>query len=172
MKSMKKLAAVLLTAVMALSLLTACGGGGGGASNGFVDASDEFTKAINNKLETDGSGIKLTYNEELSKKTAIYLNAYYGELKGIDKPTNVQLAAADKKAFEAAGLDPTKDYVMTYQAKSPTTYGPADAAGYIAPVIEKQAANGKKAVEIGYMTLLASETDRRPIGLFMIIKCE
>lgn len=172
MKSMKKLAAVLLTAVMALSLLTACGGGGGGASNGFVDASDEFTKAINNKLEADGSGIELTYNEELSKKTAIYLNAYYGELKGIDKPTNAQLAAADKKALEAAGLDSTKDYVMTYQATSPTTYGPADAAGYIAPVIEKQVANGKKAVEIGYMTLLASETDRRPIGLFMIIKCE
>lgn len=73
MKSMKKLAVVLLTAVMALSLLTACGGGGGGASNGFVDASDEFTKAINNKLETDGSGIKLTYNEELSKKMAILI---------------------------------------------------------------------------------------------------
>lgn len=172
MKNMKKLAAVILTAVMALSLLTACGGGGGGASNGFVDASEEFTKAINSKLGADGSDIKLTYNEELSKKTVTYLNVYYGELKGINNPTNVQLAAADKKALEAAGLDSTKDYVMTYQAESPTTYGPADAAGYIAPVIENQMANGKKAVEIGYMTLLASETDKRPIGLFIIIKCE
>ena len=115
---------------------------------------------------------KIRKVEILVIQTAIYLNAYYGELKGIGKPTDAQLAAADKKALEAAGLDPTKDYVMTYQAKSPTTYGPADAAGYIAPLIEEQAANGKKAVEIGYMTLLASETDRRPIGLFMIIKCK
>ena len=172
MKYVKKLVAVLLTAVMALTLLTACGGGGGGASNGYTDASDEFTKAINNKLEADGSDIKLTYSRELSEKTVTYLNVYKGELKGITQPTDAQVKAADKKALEAAGLDSTKDYVMTYQAESPASYGPANAAGEVAPLIESQAESGKKAAEIGYLTLLVSETDRRPIGLFMLIKCE
>lgn len=167
MKHLKKLAAVLLTAVMAMTLLTACGGGGGGASNGISDASDEFTKAINVQLKADGSDIELTYNVELSKKTVTYLNVYQGELKDVTQPTDAQVEAANKKALEAVGLDPDKDYVMTYTA---VNYGPEEAAGAAAPLIESQAEKGKKAAEIGYMTLL--NENKRPMGLFMIIKCE
>ena len=62
MKCVKKLVAVLLTAVMALTLLTACGGGGGSAETG-----NQLTAKINNQLADDNSDIRLTYSDKLSR---------------------------------------------------------------------------------------------------------
>ena len=59
MKCVKKLVAVLLTAVMALTLLTACGGGGGSTSGGdsmetvFNFTGEELTQLLNESLESD-----------------------------------------------------------------------------------------------------------------------
>lgn len=49
MKHLKKLAALLLVGVLALSLLTACGGGGGGSTSADAQAETAVMAAINEK---------------------------------------------------------------------------------------------------------------------------
>ena len=49
MKHLKKLAALLLVGVLALSLLTACGGGGGGSTSADAQAEAAVMTAINEK---------------------------------------------------------------------------------------------------------------------------
>lgn len=77
MKCVKKLVAVLLTAVMALTLLTACGGGGGGSASGgdsmetvFNFTGEELTQLLNESLESD-----MVYDEYLGDRFAAAMNA-------------------------------------------------------------------------------------------------
>lgn len=75
MKCVKKLVAVLLTAVMALTLLTACGGGGstsGGDSmeTVFNFTGEELTQLLNESLESD-----MVYDEYLGDRFADAMNA-------------------------------------------------------------------------------------------------
>ena len=77
MKCVKKLVAVLLTAVMALSLLTACGGGGGGSTAGgdsmetvFSFTGEELTQMLNESLDSD-----MVYDEFLGDRFAAAMNA-------------------------------------------------------------------------------------------------
>ena len=79
MKCVKKLAAVILTAVMALSLLTACGGGGGGGGNPtnkgpFNFSYSELIAKTNDKLGEDGP--KLTIDPSMADEVQEGLNAY------------------------------------------------------------------------------------------------
>ena len=77
MKCVKKLVAVLLTAVMALTLLTACGGGGGSSASGgdsmetvFDFTGEELTQLLNESLESD-----MVYDEYLGDRFAAAMNA-------------------------------------------------------------------------------------------------
>ena len=77
MKCVKKLVAVLLTAVMALTLLTACGGGGGGSTSGgdsmetvFNFTGEELTAELNNELSSNA-----VYDEYLGDRFAAAMNA-------------------------------------------------------------------------------------------------
>lgn len=72
MKCVKKLVAVLLTAVMALTLLTACGGGGGGGGNPtnkgpFNFSYSELIAKTNDKLGEDGP--KLTIDPSMADES-------------------------------------------------------------------------------------------------------
>lgn len=66
MKHLKKLAALLLVGVLALSLLTACGGGGGSTS---ADAQAEAAvmAAINENRPVGSANVKLQNSSELRK---------------------------------------------------------------------------------------------------------
>ena len=102
MKCMKKLIAVVLAAVMAMTLLTACGGGGSsGASNGIVDKGDELTKAINAELKKQGSDIQVTYDKETTEKLATACYKYANWLKDNPDSTEDQKDEAENKAFES-----------------------------------------------------------------------
>ena len=77
MKCVKKLVAVLLTAVMALTLLTACGGGGGGSTSGgdsmetvFNFTGEELTAELNKELSSNA-----VYDEYLGDRFAVAMNA-------------------------------------------------------------------------------------------------
>ena len=71
MKRFKKLVAVLLACVMALTLLTACGGGGGSSSAATEKAvGQQLTESINKKLSTN-----LAYDENLGPRFATAINA-------------------------------------------------------------------------------------------------
>lgn len=78
MKCVKKLVAVLLTAVMALTLLTACGGGGGGGnptSKGpFNFSYAELIAKTNEKLGETGP--KLTIDSSMADEIDTALTAY------------------------------------------------------------------------------------------------
>ena len=55
-KKMKRLVAVLLAGVMALTMLTACGGGSGsGGGNDFIDRSSSIEEALNAQMASRGT---------------------------------------------------------------------------------------------------------------------
>ena len=80
MKCVKKLVAVLLTAVMALTLLTACGGGGGGGGGNptskgpFNFSYAELITKTNEKLGETGP--KLTIDSSMAGEIDTALTAY------------------------------------------------------------------------------------------------
>lgn len=99
MKMWKKLAACVLAAAMALTLLTACGGGGGSASGGSVvrDKAKE-DQAISWVQEyASKNGLTLEKNDAVS-------NAAAAGLSDMVKALNIQMGKADG------------DYQATYKA--------------------------------------------------------
>lgn len=99
MKMWKKLAACVLAAAMALTLLTACGGGGGSASGGSVvrDKAKE-DQAISWVQEyTSKNGLTLEKSDAVS-------NAAAAGLSDMVKALNIQMGKADG------------DYQATYKA--------------------------------------------------------
>ena len=72
MKHLKKLAALLLVGVLALSLLTACGGGGGGSPSADAQAEAAVMAAIN---ENRSANDKLQNSSELRETARRDLDA-------------------------------------------------------------------------------------------------
>lgn len=70
MKHLKKLAALLLVGVLALSLLTACGGGGGGSTSADTQAEAAVMAAIN-----ENRSDKLQNSSELREIANLDLDA-------------------------------------------------------------------------------------------------
>ena len=99
MKMWKKLAACVLAAAMALTLLTACGGGGGSASGGSV---------VRDKAKEDQA---ISWVQEYASKNGLTLeksdavsNAAAAGLSDVVKALNIQMGKADG------------DYQATYKA--------------------------------------------------------
>jgi len=99
MKMWKKLAACVLAAAMALTLLTACGGGGGSASGGSV---------VRDKAKEDQA---ISWVQEYASKNGLTLeksdavsNAAAAGLSDMVKALNIQMGKADG------------DYQATYKA--------------------------------------------------------
>lgn len=173
MKCMKKLVAVLLTAVMAMTLLTACGGGGGGASNGYKDVSEELTKAINAKLETNGAITRnLTYDVELSKKLKKAYDVYTDELKKAadpSNPTDEEIDAAEDVGFAAAGLYDGKHYVMMDDRSNTIDVWSTHFAKMIQNREQKKIDTGVGiAKKIGYLTLV--DAQKKPIAMWATVE--
>ena len=74
MKKLKKLTAVLLAAVMALAMLTACGGGGSSRSE-----KERYISKVNSYL---GKGVtnfqELTYDSTMDETVTRYKDVYEG----------------------------------------------------------------------------------------------
>ena len=139
MKCVKKLVAVLLTAVMALTLLTACGGGGSGSS---IDIAEEqkLTNAINRNLSNWG-GTTVTYNNRLDYQLATLMEHILNE--DIDYDNEAEVEAA----FEEAGID-KNSYGAIYTTSVVTM---ESAAGVLAnKIMTKNNSLHKTAKEIGY----------------------
>lgn len=75
MKKFKKLTAVLLAAVMALAMLTACGGGGGSGSR---SERERYIAGINDYLadNIDGGCREITYDDAVNQKAVTYQEKY------------------------------------------------------------------------------------------------
>ena len=105
MKCVKKLVAVLLTAVMALTLLTACGGGGGGWSGtSNADVGRRLTSKINSKLSD--TGISLTYSDTLTNQIITF-----GQLlqAAVDESTAMVRAGINGNDYEVVTVEINKD---------------------------------------------------------------
>lgn len=166
MKCIKKLVAVLLTAVMAMSLLTACGGGGGGASNGVTNKSNEVTDAINAELKKQGVNIQLTYDKATEQTLATAYTKYAEILKDVPNPTSDQKSQARSEAFKAAGvkspyLRGTKSYKGT---ESDMQKIETSIAATIKEVYDESHVNYKK---IGFATLF--DTNGQPYELWYLV---
>lgn len=167
MKCIKKLVAVLLTAVMAMTLLTACGGSSGGSSNGINDKTNAMTKKINAELKNQGSSIQVTYDKTIEGTLKKVYAQYAENLKGISNPTTQQ----ENKALE--------DALNTVEIKGRWSMGTkwfngtdSDVEGVsksiatsIKTSAEKYNRNYKK---IGYVTLL--DAAGRPRELWYMVK--
>ena len=100
MKCVKKLVAVLLIAVMALTLLTACGGGGSSAETG-----NQLTAKINNQLADDNSDIRLTYSDKLSSQAIVCLQYYQ---RTGDANSALQMANLNERDYNFIAIDVIK----------------------------------------------------------------
>lgn len=81
MKSLKKLTALLLAAVMALAMLTACGGSGGGSNT--LSEKEKYIKGINNYLHRINSSYnELVYDRNVDEQAKTYRENYEALVKG------------------------------------------------------------------------------------------
>ncbi len=84
MRHMKKLVAVLLTAVMVLTMLTACGGSGGGSSSGMSGVFNFTAAELTQKLNTDMKS-NARYDSNLGPRFATAMNAAMSATAGLTK---------------------------------------------------------------------------------------
>lgn len=151
MKCVKKLAAVLLTVVMALSLLTACGGGGGGWSGtSNADVGRRLTSKINSKLSD--TGISLTYSDTLTNQIITF-----GQLlqAGVDESTAMVRAGINGNDYEVVTVEINKDGSME------------DAAGPLAIQIAALKNSWGTAKQIGYAS---AESIRNTRFIFALVR--
>lgn len=109
----RKMMAVLLTAALTLTMLTACGGGGSGRGKA-VNEMVELTKSVNEVLKKDGYTEILKYDAELDKTAYLYrVYRENSDVRGInndwkDKNVNRRLFKVDvleaKKADSASKI--------------------------------------------------------------------
>ena len=151
MKCVKKLVAVLLTAVMALTLLTACGGGGGGWSGtSNADVGRRLTSKINSKLSD--TGISLTYSDTLTNQIITF-----GQLlqAGVDESTAMVRAGINGNDYEVVTVEINKDGSME------------DAAGPLAIQIAALKNSWGTAKQIGYAS---AESIRNTRFIFALVR--
>ena len=102
MKNIRKITAILLAAVMALTMLTACGGGSGSSHT----EKERYVAGINSYLAKNISNVKkLTYNEAVDKAAGVYQEKYEAFVKG------ESAAKAEVDAKILAGIN-GNDYVV------------------------------------------------------------
>lgn len=126
MKMWKKLAACVLAAAMALTLLTACGGGGGSASGGSVDrsfASASFAQSVNDKLAAKGSNLKLKHDNALKAKAEIIAKGMSMSASEVSGMSQSELTNVITKKLQKALLDADLDYTKEDMGYA---YGPSD----------------------------------------------
>lgn len=152
MKCVKKLVAVLLTAVMALTLLTACGGGGGASS---AETGNQLTAKINNQLADDNSDIRLTYNDKLSSQAIICLQYYQ---RTGDEDSALQMANLNEQDYKFIAIDVNQGASMEY------------AASLLAVQIEALENNWGKAKQVGYAEAELLNTQPKQYRLFVLLK--
>lgn len=81
MKSLKKLTALLLAAVMALAMLTACGNGSGGGNS--LSEKERYIKGINKYLHgLDSNYNELVYDRTVDEQAKTYRENYETLVKG------------------------------------------------------------------------------------------
>lgn len=99
MKNIRKLTAILLTAVMALTMLTACGGGGGSSRT----EKERYVAGINDYLNHMVTGCQdnLKYDSALDIKAQNYQKTYEA-LRNTTPPTKE--SEAKDLALNAAGM--------------------------------------------------------------------
>lgn len=152
MKCVKKLVAVLLTAVMALTLLTACGGGGGASS---AETGNQLTAKINNQLADDNSDIRLTYSDKLSSQAIICLQYYQ---RTGDEDSALQMANLNEQDYKFIAIDVNQGESMEY------------AASLLAVQIEALGNNWGKAKQVGYAEAELLNTQPKQYRLFVLLK--
>lgn len=153
MKCVKKLVAVLLTAVMALTLLTACGGGGGGS--GSAETGNQLTAKINNQLADDNSDIRLTYSDKLSSQAIVCLQYYQ---RTGDANSALQMANLNEEDYNFIAIDVNQGESMEY------------AASLLAVQIEALGNNWGKAKQVGYAEAELLNTQPKQYRLFVLLK--
>lgn len=153
MKCVKKLVAVLLTAVMALTLLTACGGGGGGS--GSAETGNQLTAKINNQLADDNSDIRLTYSDKLSSQAIVCLQYYQ---RTGDVNSALQMANLNEEDYHFIAIDVNQGESMEY------------AASLLAVQIEALGNNWGKAKQVGYAEAELLNTQPKQYRLFVLLK--
>lgn len=152
MKCVKKLVAVLLTAVMALTLLTACGGGGGASS---AETGNQLTAKINNQLADDNSDIRLTYSDKLSSQAIICLQYYQ---RTGDEDSALQMANLNEQDYKFIAIDVNQGESMEH------------AASLLAVQIEALGNNWGKAKQVGYAEAELLNTQPKQYRLFALLK--
>lgn len=111
MKHLKKLVAMLLVSVMALTMLTACGGGSGSSSSSiFKYTGQQLTDAINKKLNAN-----LTYDENLGDRFATAINAAGQAGQKFDDPDVA--GAMIEMILESAGFGDDTEVAVTVAQK-------------------------------------------------------
>lgn len=136
MKHLKKLAALLLVGVLALSLLTACGGGGGGSTSADAQAETAVMAAINQNRPVNS--VKLQNSSELRKTANQSIDAAISGKLG-------QLSSDFK--FE---LDPNpKDGSVGFTLVAKCDYKNTDLAKLIKTVTNINSYNMNKWSEVG-----------------------
>ena len=122
----RKMMAVLLTAALTLTMLTACGGGGSRAS---VDAKVKLTESVNEILKKDGYTEILKYDAKIDETAYLYrVYRENSDVRGInndwkDKNVNRRLFKVDvleaKKADSASKIaeeiEPTLTNMKDYE---------------------------------------------------------
>ena len=109
MKHLKKLVAMLLVSVMALTMLTACGGGSSSSSI-FKYTGQQLTDAINKKLNAN-----LTYDENLGDRFATAINAAGQAGQKFDDPDVA--GAMIEMILESAGFGDDTEVAVTVAQK-------------------------------------------------------
>ena len=143
MKCVKKLVAVLLIAVMALTLLTACGGGGSSAETG-----NQLTAKINNQLADDNS-------DKLSSQAIVCLQYYQ---RTGDANSALQMANLNERDYNFIAIDVNQGESMEY------------AASLLAVQIEALGNNWGKAKQVGYAEAELLNTQPKQYRLFVLLK--
>lgn len=166
MKRFKKLVAVLLACVMALTLLTACGGGGasGGGSNSGEDVMKQLTAKINEN--TKEYGIVLTYDAQLDNRAATYGNVLIAKYEG-----GFSEEEAIAAAMKAAGVNDKDYYIANYNPNGATKLDMDRVAAVLAgQIVKEYQANQKVGKKIGYAGTLSDSGDL--LSFYALVECK
>ena len=150
MKLFKKLAAVALAAVLALTM-AGCGG------SGSVLMKDELLKLAMDQMTMNGS--TATHSKELDALAAKLVQEA-DKVAGQDahKGENVKSILTDNDVVQAAGIDITKNaYILNaapnVQFKSSGTYMELVKMEWMMKAVRSETSGSNKAVKIGAITL-------------------
>ena len=156
MKRFKKLVAVLLACVMALTLLTACGGGGGSSAPATPQA--QLAAKINVKLKAAGMPT-VTYNNQLDDKLDAFMD--YCLTNGVFSNPNMDEETAYELWYSSGLDDGDYDLETVSSANDLDTV-----AGVFATRIIARDKKGKTVKQVGF----SAYTDGRDVLYLALLK--